>query len=274
MPYVFCKCLVFSKLETCHLVTPVFLNTILRILTTFEIIAKSVSNYKSTTYKTLNVFLYYFLTVSMARRLLLYRYKGDARQHTTCSRSQALYNHKAFVRVALCVEKRKNNMTTNNKSNVSAYVAECKENATIVASLEVLNDYRKTLLSECTNTEVIAARKALEEARSKFNKLATAYVLGEESYSNLQTECVRAAVSEFSHTHNVPRFFQWFNDNGKDEQTTIIDSVQRLGSKLASLHTSFASGSKVARKQKASEEDLTERIAKLQAELAAFRGEK
>ena len=166
------------------------------------------------------------------------------------------------------------NSMTNNKSNVSAYVAECKENATIVASLEVLNDYRKSLLSECTANEVVAARKELDAARTKYNKLATAYVLGEESYCNLQTECVRAAVSEFSHTHNLPRFFQWFNDNGKDEQTTIIDSVQRLGSKLASLHTSFASGSKVARKQKASEEDLTERIAKLQAELAALRGEK
>lgn len=167
-----------------------------------------------------------------------------------------------------------NNMATNNKSNVSSYVSECKENATIVASLEVLNDYRKTLLSECTANDVVTARKELEAARSKYNKLATAYVLGDVNYSNLQTECVRAAVSEFSHTHNVPRFFQWFNDNGKDEQTTIIDSVQRLGSKLASLHTSFASGSKVARKQKANEEDLTERIAQLQAELAALRGEK
>lgn len=167
-----------------------------------------------------------------------------------------------------------NNMATNNKSNVSSYVSECKENATIVASLEVLNDYRKTLLSECTAADVVAARKELDAARNKYNKLATAYVLGDANYSNLQTECVRAAVSEFSHTHNLPRFFQWFNDNGKDEQTTIIDSVQRLGSKLASLHTSFASGSKVARKQKASEEDLTERIAQLQAELAAIRGEK
>ena len=163
---------------------------------------------------------------------------------------------------------------TNNKSNVATYVAECKENATIVASLEVLNDYRKSLLNECTAKEVVEARKELEAARSKYNKLATAYVLKDSTYSNLQTECVRAAVSEFSHTHNLPRFFQWFNDNGKDEQTTIIDSAQRLGSKLASLHSSFASGSKVARKQKASEEDLAERIAKLQAELAALRGEK
>lgn len=163
---------------------------------------------------------------------------------------------------------------TNNKSNVATYVAECKENATIVASLEVLNDYRKSLLSECTAKEVVEARKELEAARTKYNKFATAYVLEDSTYSNLQTECLRAAVSEFSHSHNVPRFFQWFNDNGKDEQTTIIDSVQRLGSKLASLHSSFASGSKVARKQKASEEDLAERIAKLQAELAALRGEK
>ena len=57
-----------------------------------------------------------------------------------------------------------NNMTTNNKPNVSSYVSECKENATIVASLEVLNDYRKTLLSECKDDAVVAARKALDAA--------------------------------------------------------------------------------------------------------------
>lgn len=248
----------------------------MQILTTFGIIAKSISNYKSATYKTLNVFLCYFPTGHVARRLLLYGYRGAAAPHTRTAR-HVLCRFFCFTLSSgrrSCVGCIQNNMTTNNKSNVSAYVAECKENATIVASLEVLNDYRKTLLSECTNNDVVAARKELEAARSKYNKLATAYVLGDVNYSNLQTECVRAAVSEFSHTHNVPRFFQWFNDNGKDEQTTIIDSVQRLGSKLASLHTSFASGSKVARKQKASEEDLTERIAQLQAELAALRGEK
>lgn len=247
----------------------------MQILTTFGIIAKSISNYKSATYKTLNVFLCYFPTGHVARRLLLYGYRGTAVPHTRTARHvlcRFLFNLKQCT--AHGVGCNQNNMATNNKSNVSSYVSECKENATIVASLEVLNDYRKTLLSECTNNEVVAARKELETARSKYNKLATAYVLGDESYSNLQTECVRAAVSEFSHTHNIPRFFQWFNDNGKDEQTTIIDSVQRLGSKLAALHTSFASGSKVARKQKASEEDLTERIAQLQAELAALRGEK
>lgn len=215
-----------------------------------------------------------FSTGHVARRLLLYGYRGAAApthvRHGTCF-AVFLFHLKQWAPLLCGVQP--NNMT-NNKSNVATYVAECKENATIVAGLEVLNDYRKSLLSECTNKEVATARKEMEEARSKYNKLATAYVLGDASYRNLQTECVRAAVSEFSHTHNVPRFFQWFNDNGKDEQTSIIDSVQRLGSKLAALHTSFASGSKVARKQKASEEDLTERIAQLKAELAALRGEK
>lgn len=208
----------------------------------------------------------------MARHLLLYRYKGK-QDGTQRAAGPQYVQLKAFTHVAHVWRNGKNNMT-NNKSNVAAYVAECRENATIVASLEVLNDYRKSLLNECTASDVVAARKELEAARSKYNKLATAYVLGDSTYSNLQTECVRAAVSEFSHSHNVPRFFQWVNDNGKDEQTSIIDSAQRLGSKLASLHSSFSSGSKVARKQKASEKDLAERIAKLQAELAALRGEK
>lgn len=158
---------------------------------------------------------------------------------------------------------------TNNKSNVATYVAECKENTTIVASLEVLNDYRKSLLNECTAKEVVEARKALEAARTKYNKLATAYVLGDSTYCNLQTECVRAAVSGFSHSHNVPRFFQWFNDNGKDKQNKIIDSLQRLGSKLCELHQSFASGAKVAKKKSESITDLQKQIAELQAKLAA-----
>ena len=75
-------------------------------------------------------------------------------------------------------------MATNNKSNVSVYVSECKENATIVASLDVLNDYRKSLLSECKDDAVVAARKELEAARNKFNKLATKYVLSNSDYCN------------------------------------------------------------------------------------------
>ena len=154
-------------------------------------------------------------------------------------------------------------------AKVAYYVSECKGSAVLAQSLEVLNSYRKKLLSECTNSEVVSAKKELEKARAKYNKLATNYVLSDESYCNLQTECVRSAVSEFSRKHKLPNFFAWFDNNNKDVQTTIIDSLQRLGSKLCSLHQAFSSGAKVAKKKSESITDLQKQIAELQAKLAA-----
>lgn len=153
-------------------------------------------------------------------------------------------------------------------TKVARYVAECKGSAVLARSLKVLNSYRKKLLSECKDNEVVSAKKELEIARAKYNKLATNYVLSDESYCNLQTECVRSAVSEFSRKHKLSNFFKWFDDNGKDTQTNIIDSLQRLGSKLCSLHQSFVSGAKVARKKSESITDLQKQIAELQAKLA------
>ena len=154
-------------------------------------------------------------------------------------------------------------------TKVASYVTECKGSAVLAQSLKVLNSYRKKLLSECKDSEVVSAKKELDEARERYNKLATKYVLSDESYCNLQTECVRSAVSEFSRKHKLPNFFAWFDNNGKDKQTTIIDSLQRLGSKLCFLHQSFASGAKVAKKKSESITDLQKQIAELQAKLAA-----
>ena len=154
-------------------------------------------------------------------------------------------------------------------TKVASYVTECKGSAVLAQSLEVLNSYRKKLLSECNNKEVVEARKALETARANYNKLATKYVLSDSDYCNLQTEVVRSAVSEYSKKHKLPNFFVWFDNNNKDVQTTIIDSLQRLGSKLCALHQSFASGAKVAKKKSESITDLQKQIAELQAKLAA-----
>ena len=156
-----------------------------------------------------------------------------------------------------------------NSTKVSAYVKECKESAILVESLETLNDYRKKLLSECNDKEVVDAKKALDAARANYNKLATKYVLSFSDYCNLQTEVVRSAVSEYSKKHKLPNFFAWFDNNGKDKQTSIIDSLQRLGSKLCALHQAFASGAKVAKKKSESISDLQKQIAELQAKLAA-----
>lgn len=153
-------------------------------------------------------------------------------------------------------------------TKVASYVTECKGSAVLAQSLKVLNSYRKKLLSECTDSEVVSAKKELEKARAKYNKLATNYVLSDESYCNLQTECVRSAVSEFSRKHKLPNFFAWFDNNNKDVQTTIIDSLQRLGSKLCSLHQAFSNGAKVAKRKSESITDLQKQIAELQAKLA------
>ena len=154
-------------------------------------------------------------------------------------------------------------------TKVASYVSECKGSATLAQCLDVLNSYRKKLLSECDDKLVVEAKKALDIARYNYNKLATKYVLSDSDYCNLQTEVVRSAVSEYSKKHKLPNFFVWFDNNGKDVQTTIIDSFQRLGSKLCALHQSFASGAKVAKKKKESISDLQKQIAELQAKLAA-----
>ena len=153
-------------------------------------------------------------------------------------------------------------------TKVASYVSECKGSATLAQCLDVLNSYRKKLLSECNDKEVVEAKKALDSARAKYNKLATKYVLSDTAYCNLQTEVVRSAVSEYAKKHNLPNFFVWFDNNNKDVQTTIIDSLQRLGSKLCALHQAFASGAKVAKKKSESISDLQKQIAELQAKLA------
>lgn len=152
---------------------------------------------------------------------------------------------------------------------VASYVSECKSSATLSQCLDVLNSYRKKLLSECTDKEVVEAKKTLDNARANYNKLATNYVLSDTDYCNLQTEVVRSAVSEYSKKHKLPNFFAWFDNNNKDVQTTIIDSLQRLGSKLCALHQAFASGNKVAKKKSETISDLQKQIADLQAKLAA-----
>lgn len=159
-------------------------------------------------------------------------------------------------------------------TNVSRYVNECKESDVLANSLETLNAYRKKLIDECKDAQLVEAKKELDAARGKYNKLSTNYVLSDSLYLNLQTECVRTAVSEFSRKHKLPNFFSWFEQNGKDKQTSIIDSLQRLGSKLAKLHQSFASGAKVAHKKAESITDLQSQIAEMQAKLAEMQAKK
>lgn len=153
------------------------------------------------------------------------------------------------------------------------YVEEISSNGNVVDSLATLNAYKSELLNTSKNTDLFEAAKALEAAKRAYKKAANRVVLGDSLYLNLQTECVRAAVSEFSHTHKLSAFFAWFDENGKDDQTAIIDTPQKLGSKLKALHDSFVSGSKVAKKKKASIDDLRAQLLAKQKELAEMQAQ-
>lgn len=130
-----------------------------------------------------------------------------------------------------------------------AYVLEVKDSAKCSVALEVLNAYKVALLKESKDSKLLEAAKALEAAKVAYQKAANNVVLGDSEYNNLQTECVRTAVSEFSHAHKLPNFAIWFDDNEKDTQTAIMDTPQKLGSHLKELHDNFAKGAKVARKR-------------------------
>lgn len=45
-------------------------------------------------------------------------------------------------------------------TKVASYVNECKGSAVLAQSLEVLNSYRKKLLSECNDKKVLEAKKS------------------------------------------------------------------------------------------------------------------
>ncbi len=153
------------------------------------------------------------------------------------------------------------------------YVAEVSKNEKTQNVLSTLNAYKVELLKESKDSKLIEAAKALEIAKENYKKESTRVVLADKGFNDLQTAAVRTTVSEFSHTHNLPNFFAWLDANGKDTQNVIIDTPQKLGSHLKSLHEAFAAGNKVARKKKATLSELQAQMAALQAQMAALQGE-
>lgn len=153
------------------------------------------------------------------------------------------------------------------------YVAEISANKNVVESLSTLNAYKSELLASCKDTDYLEAKKTAEAAKVALKKLENKVILGDALYLNLQTECVRTAVSEFSHTHKLPNFFTWFDSNGKDKQVKAIDTPQKLGSRLRDLHEAFTAGNKVAKKKKASIDDLRAKMLANQKELAEIRAQ-
>jgi hypothetical protein len=153
------------------------------------------------------------------------------------------------------------------------YVAEIEKSAKVAESLAALNAYKVSTIRESKDAELIAAQNELAKARENYKKVVNNVMLADELYNNLQTECVRLAVSEFAHTHNCLNFAVWFDANDKDIQTSVIDTPAKLGAKIKELHENFAKGAKVARKKSATKAELAEELQRRLAEIEALKAE-
>ena len=153
------------------------------------------------------------------------------------------------------------------------YVAEIEKSAKVAESLAALNAYKVSTIRESKNVKLLEAKDELDKARAQYNNAVLNVMLSDDLYSKLQTECVRLAVSEFAHTHNCKNFAVWFDENGKDIQTSVIDTPARLGAKVKELHENFAKGAKVARKKAATKAELAEELQRRLAEIEALKAE-
>ena len=153
------------------------------------------------------------------------------------------------------------------------YVAEIEKSTKVAESLATLNAYKVSTIRESKDAELIAAQTELARARENYKKVVNNVMLADDLYKNLQTECVRLAVSEFAHTHNCKNFAVWFDENGKDKQTAVIDTPAKLGAKAKELHDTFAKGAKVARKKAATKAELAEELQRRLAEIEALKAE-
>lgn len=154
-------------------------------------------------------------------------------------------------------------------------VEEIAKNATLCAQLDRLNEFRTQLVAEELSAyngsaTLKAARAALDDARAAYQKAVTAFVLADSDYKQFQTEIVRLAVHQFGTTHSMGGFVSWYDGNGKDEQTTVIDSISLVAREIVRLHSAFAPAQKAARFRKNSVNDLRAIIEEQRKQLAAL----
>lgn len=136
-----------------------------------------------------------------------------------------------------------------------------------------LNAIKTDIENNSTDAKLLDARKAKAEAQRRYTKTLYAVTLSDREYLTLQTEIIRKAVLNFSREHNCKGFYVWFDKNGKDKQTRIIDTTQRLLSYVTDLYKDYQSGIEKASTKAKEKLSKAEQIAALKAQLAALERE-
>lgn len=148
-----------------------------------------------------------------------------------------------------------------------------KEFEKYATSAEALNGIRVDIERTSKDEKLIAARAAKEEAQRQYTRNLNRCILADKEYVQLQKQVVTIAVHEFAANHNCKGFAAWYDDNDKDEQTTIIDSCQRLLSHVATLYKQYKIGNSQATKARKEKLSRAEQIAALQAQIAALQAQ-
>lgn len=147
-----------------------------------------------------------------------------------------------------------------NLSEIEKSEATCK-------TLSTLSAYKKELLKESRDKELLEAMKALEVARENYNKVSNKVLLSDKLFNQLQTQLVSSTISALSRLHNAKGFYDWYDTNQKYIQTKVIDTPARLLSHSNELYKSYRSGTKIAKTKQADINSLRAQISALQAQL-------
>ena len=148
-----------------------------------------------------------------------------------------------------------------------------KEFEKYATSTEALNGIRIDIERTSKDDKLLAARAAKEEAQRQYTRNLNRCVMADKEYIQLQRQVVTIAVHEFAANHNCKGFAKWYDDNGKDEQTTVIDSCQRLLSHVVRLYKQYKAGNLQATKERKEKLSRAEQIAALQTQLAALQAQ-
>lgn len=148
-----------------------------------------------------------------------------------------------------------------------------KEFEKYTESMEIVNAMRSDIECNCTDVVFLQTKKAKEDALKAYTNELNRCVLEDREYNQLQKEVVRLALHEFARVHKAPSFATWYDENEKDTQAIIIDSVQRLCSHVVNLYKDFMKGYMEAKDKRKAKMSRAEQIKALQAQIAALQAQ-
>lgn len=133
-----------------------------------------------------------------------------------------------------------------------------------------LNVVRTKTEKSSEDTELIAARKAKEEANRRYKKALNTVCMDDKEYTEKQGVIVRSICRLFGAEHKAKYFAQWVEDNGKDNVNYIVDTQQRVASLVVSLFNDYIKGREEAKEKAKRDKSKGEALTSIDEQLKAL----